>query len=162
VNDLDGKILDATVGMPVARSVSTHAAQPWLFSETRLPKRCYTRIVMAVLLAVVVAVGVPLPGVAQRPAQMQHAMLAADMPAMVMMHHRAARTAAAGLAKPAHDCGKACPLCAMTCCGVILATIAPIPPRSAQRHLTFAAAPRLGRGVLAATDPYPPRAASQS
>jgi hypothetical protein len=117
---------------------------------------------MTILAALVLAMGFVLPGYARMPLQHAHPATSIDMPPTVMGHHHAMRAASSGPSKPGGTCGKFCPICAMTCCGVILPAMALIPAGITPPHVVFAAEPRLGRGVLARLDPYPPRRTAQS
>jgi hypothetical protein len=117
---------------------------------------------ITILVALVTAVGFVLPGFAQMPACHEQHAHAQEMSPTVMAHHHALGATSADPSK-CHDArGKVCPVCAMMCCGVILPAMALIPLRTGEPHAVFAAAPRVGRGVLASLDPYPPRRTVQS
>jgi hypothetical protein len=117
---------------------------------------------MTILVALIMAVGFVLPSFAQMLALDEHAAHTTEMSHAVMGHHYAMHAANSGPAKQSGVCGKFCPVCAMTCCGVILPVMARIPLDITPPQPVFAEEPRLGRGVVASLDPYPPRRIAQS
>ena len=110
-----------------ALSISAEAEWPFPGLEHCLAKRSCPRLIMTILVALVMAVGFVLPSFAQMPAQHEHSANATEMSPATMGHHHAMRTANSGPAKQSGACGKFCPVCAITCCGVILPVIATIP-----------------------------------
>ena len=117
---------------------------------------------MTIFVALVMATGFVLPSYAQMPLRHDHPANSGEMPSIVMACHHAMHAAGSNPSKPNAACGKSCPVCAMTCGGVLLPTMAPILAGVTPPHMVFAAEPRLGHGVLASLDPYPPRRTAQS
>jgi hypothetical protein len=117
---------------------------------------------MTILVALVMAMGFVLPSYAWMPLRQAHPANSIEMPSTVMGHQHATRGASSGPSKSSGTCGKFCSICALTCCGVILPAMVLIPLGVTPAHVVFAAEPRLGRGVLASLDPYPPRLTAQS
>jgi hypothetical protein len=75
--------------------------------------------------------------------------------------HRAGPVTASSPAPPCLDCdhaGSACNTCALACCGAILPSIATVVPRTLAKAAPSATESRLADGIIAARDPYPPRA----
>ncbi len=118
------------------------------------------RLVMTILVALMMATGFVLPDHA-RMLRHDHSVhdhsANAGLPSMAMGDHHALQTAGSGPGKREGACGTSCPTCAMTCCGVILPAMAVLPSGAVPPHAVFAEEPRLGRGVPARLDPYPPR-----